>query len=885
MRLLLLNSPGRFPTVVPEAGPWWDALAADGRFDIGTFSLNARWWEQLASPAIVARLADHRGMGELVDMFGPQGSLTETAAAAAAALGAFRLRATFEDADAYLAACGAIARHLANLASGQDELDLSLGVGPVVRDLDYDSSAAVAAFAHGPSLLKSTVEAALAALDGPPDLALFRITSPFDLASACVAAVVLRARFPGVHTALIDHGYENYSLEPHLDALKTGGRLLDCFDSIVASKDDMDAAVPRLAERLHRGEAVAGWLGREPGAKPPPRPPVAPPPRFETFSPIPVAHTRASPRRCYWSRCTFCTQNAKYATPGAPTKADIAAAVDRLAAMAAAGMDNVIFADEAISPAGLRLLSAEILRRGIAVKWACRAKMERSFDRALFDLAARAGCTEILFGLETTSQPLLRRMGKEVEGLDAAGTARILADLAAAGIGVHLNLINGFPGETLAEADTTADFAVAALKRHPNATYLLNPFTLFPGTPIADDPAAFGVAEVARRGDMPAAHPCRFDTATEATTAPARDRFGALNGRLHQGLGWAPAAATPAGRLAMDLYFSSGHSAVFKALPRNPLDPAAREHRRRTARTGPVLLTGATGVAGRAVLEALLAKGEEVWTLVRDPAQADPRCRAVVGDLAELDLDLSDAGAVIHCASPRSQDRETVMGVEIEGTARLVDAWRAGPFVGFSSQTVYGVAAGRLDERSPTAPGAWYDVGKLACEAAVAEAAGRDGRGAGVILRLPLLFGAGPRRRDRQFLPPIFDAVREGRTFVFEDRAALETHGSVFIGEEDLGRAALAALTVGRSGPYNLATGFASWSRLLAVLGACCGTAPRIAFRAGEVVGDDEVRLPRSRTDYDCTRFARASGFAPRQTLDEVVQVFAVAELRAMAPA
>ena len=537
-------------------------------------------------------------------------------------------------------------------------------------------------------------------------------------------------------------------------------------------------------------------------------------------------------------------------------------------------MDHLIFADEAISPAGLRLLSREISRRGLKLKWACRCKLERAFTRELFDLAAAAGCTEILFGLETISEPLQRRMGKHVPGLDAAAVRRMLGELAAAGIGVHLNLINGFPGETLGEAEATADFVVDALRSHPGATYLLNPFTLFPATPMAEDPAAFGIANVAPGGDMPPAYAVAFDAETEGATGPARRAFGALARRLDEDLGWAGLRRTEAGRAATTLYFASGHSAVFKSLARNPLDPVARASpnlRRDRPALRRVAVTGANGVAGRAVTEALLAEGMEVLALVRRAEDADARCTPIIGELAALG-DWADAvagaDAVVHCASPRSLEPD-LAAAEIAWTAALIAAWRAGPFVGMSSQTVYGVPRGRLAERSPVRAESWYDVAKLEGEKALARASGTGGRGPGVSLRLPLLFGAG---QDRQFLPPILEALHAGRTFVFDDEAAMRRHGSVYIGEADLGRAVLAALGVRRGGAYNLAGGFVTWDRLLHALGDLTGARARLAFRQGPAAAD-ELRLPHARADYDLRRFTRATGFTPTQTLDEILAI------------
>lgn len=882
MRIVYLDAPGRLPTISPGIGAWWQALAADGAHEVAVFGLNHAWWCAICDPAILAPVAAAAELGEIDDLFGPRGSLRASAAAAGAALAALGDLTTYTTARSYRAAIGAIVAHLDNVAAAQGEFVAGLGAGPLVRELDYTDSAALARFADQPSILRTTLGMALSALPTGADFIAMRIASEIDLLTACVAVRVLRARGERGHICLVDHGYENFSLEPHLDALRATGALERVFDTIVASKDDIDAVVPDLVARLARGERPRGFIRRAPTVLPASAGDSAEaPPLLPTFAPYPVPHVRTSARRCYWSRCTFCTQNAKYTDTGAPIKADVVASVDRLAALAAIGVDNVILADEAISPAALRVLSEEILRRGLRIRWTCRCKLELGFSRALLERAAAAGCYEILFGLETTSPDLQRRMDKYVAGLDSPAIARILDDMAALGIGVHINLISGFPGETIAEAEATVDFVVERLRRHRNATWLLNRFTLFPATPMAAAPRDFGIERVEAPGDMPATLGFALDPSTRARTAPVVRRYAALHRRLSEGLGWGGALRERVGREVMALYFGSGHSAVFKTLAVNPLDPAARPRAPSlSGRPSRVLLTGGTGNAGRAIMRALLARGDRVTMLVRDAAAAD-RCRAVVGDLrdlADLREAIAEADAIVHCASPRSLDARVVAEAELVGTAALVDAWRRGPLVAMSSQTLYGTPRRLMRETQRVRAESWYDVGKLGLESMLAMAERRDGRGPGVALRLPLLFGAGPRRRDRQFLPAVHDALRDGRTFVFDDAQAMAHHGSVFIGEADLGAATLSALGLARGGPYNIATGFVSWRDLIDHLAHLMGVRARCAFRPGATAGEDEVRLPRSRSAYDCRRFSRATGFAPAQTLDDALRRFLEAE-------
>lgn len=98
-----------------------------------------------------------------------------------------------------------------------------------------------------------------------------------------------------------------------------------------------------------------------------------------------------------------------------------------------------------------------------------------------------------------------------------------------------------------------------------------------------------------------------------------------------------------------------------------------------------ILLTGATGLLGHYLTEALLAAGHPLRLLVRNPEQS-PQLRASgrvevaeghILDSLALEQALSGVSAVVHAAglvSFHRQDRSRVMQVNAGGTARMVDA-------------------------------------------------------------------------------------------------------------------------------------------------------------------------------------------------------------------
>ena len=130
-------------------------------------------------------------------------------------------------------------------------------------------------------------------------------------------------------------------------------------------------------------------------------------------------------------------------------------ALDRIAAFLQAGYRNVVFSDEAIAPSTLKVLCEEITRRKLDFEWTCRCRLELSHTRELFQAMRAAGCYEVLFGLESISPRVQKLMDKHLDGMDENRVRRILADMQAAGLAVHVTLIAGFPGDTFADSART----------------------------------------------------------------------------------------------------------------------------------------------------------------------------------------------------------------------------------------------------------------------------------------------------------------------------------------------------------------------------------------------------------------------------------------------
>jgi nucleoside-diphosphate-sugar epimerase len=297
-----------------------------------------------------------------------------------------------------------------------------------------------------------------------------------------------------------------------------------------------------------------------------------------------------------------------------------------------------------------------------------------------------------------------------------------------------------------------------------------------------------------------------------------------------------------------------------------------------------VFVTGGTGFAGAAVVAELVRSGWAVTALVRGKEQI-AGCRTVRGDLATSDRlagEVGKAGAVVHLASPRSLSRQLTVSEDILGTAGLVDAWRAGPFVYASSTTIHGIPTARLRADTPIDLLEWYDVGKAVNEYQVRAASGTGGRGPGVSLRPTMYLGGGSRSRDRQMLAMIVDVCRAGGTFIFKTDEALETSGAAYIGLGDFARAVTAALGLSTGGAFPIAGGFARWRDLIDLVNRRAGSAGRYVVRA-DGAHDDEDRLAHSRTEVDSSAFEAATGWHAQESLDDLVGAFLGSDKTAVA--
>ncbi|WP_114907203.1 NAD-dependent epimerase/dehydratase family protein [Ornithinimicrobium murale] len=180
-----------------------------------------------------------------------------------------------------------------------------------------------------------------------------------------------------------------------------------------------------------------------------------------------------------------------------------------------------------------------------------------------------------------------------------------------------------------------------------------------------------------------------------------------------------------------------------------------------------VLVTGASGMLGRAVADTLAARGQDVTVLQRRPSGSAHR--EVLGDVADpaaIQEAVEGQEAVIHLAA-----KVNVVGAwedyrltNIEGTRRLVEAARAGsvqrfvqvssPSVAHAGDSLVGAGAGPAD---PDRARGHYARSKAAAELIALAADGADLTVTAI--RPHLVWGPG----DTQLIGRILQRARAGR--------------------------------------------------------------------------------------------------------------------------
>ena len=193
---------------------------------------------------------------------------------------------------------------------------------------------------------------------------------------------------------------------------------------------------------------------------------------------------------CYHGQCAFC--NVGYGAGKGFHLLPVEQIVERIIALEKKyGVRHIFFADEAIAPRTMRLLSDRLAELGSPVNWCSCARFERGISAELLQGMARGGCRMLFFGLETASERMVQHM---VKGTQRETVSRILQEGTNAGIWNHTFLFFGFPTERMEDAQETVNFLYA----HQDSIHSAGcgTFVLERYSPVHLNPTRYGVTRI-----------------------------------------------------------------------------------------------------------------------------------------------------------------------------------------------------------------------------------------------------------------------------------------------------------------------------------------------------------------------------------------------------
>lgn len=157
--------------------------------------------------------------------------------------------------------------------------------------------------------------------------------------------------------------------------------------------------------------------------------------------------------------------------------------------------NKFFFVDDALPPKFMEALANELLRQKIDIVWSAHIILDKVFmDRNLSPLLRRSGLDRVNVGLESINPRILQLMNKYHQNIGESEIKNILGALKSAGIEIQLNIIFGFPTETLDEARDTLKFLLENSALYDSVG--VQPFCLENNTLISEKPEEFGIVKI-----------------------------------------------------------------------------------------------------------------------------------------------------------------------------------------------------------------------------------------------------------------------------------------------------------------------------------------------------------------------------------------------------
>lgn len=191
-------------------------------------------------------------------------------------------------------------------------------------------------------------------------------------------------------------------------------------------------------------------------------------------------------RGCWWNRCAFCNLNLQWQGYRWKQGARVATEVREQAARH--GCLDFTFTDNALPPGETDLFFETMAKE--PADYAFFAEIRVITDGRRLAAWRRGGLSSVQVGIESLSSSLLARMRKGTTAMDNIGAMK---EALACKMRLEGNLITEFPGSTEEEVAETLQNLDFVLPFTPLSSAA---FFLGAGSPVSDEPGAFGVSAI-----------------------------------------------------------------------------------------------------------------------------------------------------------------------------------------------------------------------------------------------------------------------------------------------------------------------------------------------------------------------------------------------------
>lgn len=144
------------------------------------------------------------------------------------------------------------------------------------------------------------------------------------------------------------------------------------------------------------------------------------------------------------------------------------------------GIRQINFYDDAFTLKKERLLDIcdQLIARKLRIDWTCFARIDQ-IDAEMLGRMKKAGCYQIMYGIENFNTDVLKGLQKSIKNTDAATVIRMTRK---AGIRCRISLLVGSPGDT---PESVRENIRRACQLNPDIL-IVNITTPFPGTDLFD---------------------------------------------------------------------------------------------------------------------------------------------------------------------------------------------------------------------------------------------------------------------------------------------------------------------------------------------------------------------------------------------------------------